>query len=84
MSKEQLNKILTKAMSDRQFLDLLLKDPKKACEGFDVSDEEIENLKKQLSEKSEAELDQRISKRKLGGGSFGDFSGPMGIDDIDI
>lgn len=84
MSQEQLNKILNKAMSDRQFLDLLLKDPKKACVGFDVTDEEIEKLKKQLSETSESELDQRVSKRKLGGGSFGDFSGPMGIDDIDI
>lgn len=84
MSQEQLNAILSKAMTDRQFLELLLKDTKKACEGFDVTEEEIEKLKKQLSETSEAELDQRISKRKLGGGSFGDFSGPMGIDDIDI
>lgn len=84
MSQEQLNAILRKATTDRKFMDLLLKDPKKACAGFKVTDAEIEQIKKQLSEKTEAGLDQRISKRKLSGGSFGDFSGPMGIDDIDI
>ena len=84
MSHEQVTLILSKAMADRKFLDLLLKDTKKACAGFNLTDKEIAQLKKQLSETADAQLDQRVSKRKLGGGSFGDFSGPMGIDDIDI
>jgi len=79
MSQEELQKIVERALNDEAFRKLLTENPKEACAGFDVTEEEIQSLADQFSGTSE-ELEARISKRKLTS-KFGGLSGPMGIED---
>ena len=81
MSKEEMEKIIKKAMEDEEFRNLLLDDPQKACEGYEITEEDFEQLVNSLKETFAGELDVRISKKGLGGKFMG-FTGPMGIDGI--
>jgi hypothetical protein len=80
MSKEEMDRIMDKALSDEAFRSKLLEDPIAACQPYDVTGEELAEIIKSCKESFAGELDARISKRKMG--RFGGFSGPMGIDDI--
>jgi len=77
MSKGTLETIVARAMEDACFRQALMADPRAACEGLDVTDEELEELGVALSAGFEGALQTRISKSKFAG-----FSGPMGIDGI--
>lgn len=45
MAAKSVEEILTRAISDRTFADLLFSDPDRAMAGYDLTDEEIEGLK---------------------------------------
>jgi hypothetical protein len=80
MSKEEMDRIIEKALTDSSFREKLLEDPITACQPYDVTGEELSEIIKSSKETFAGELDARVSKRKMG--KFGGFSGPMGIDDI--
>ncbi len=80
MSKEEMDRIIQKALSDPAFRKKLLEDPIAACQPYDITGEELSEIIRSSNETFAGELDARISKRKMG--KFGGFSGPMGIDDI--
>ena len=77
MSKQALEDLVTRAMEDSCFRQALMEDPRGACKGLDVTDEEMEELVVALSVGFEGALQTRVSKSKFAG-----FSGPMGIDGI--
>lgn len=64
-SMSKLNTIISRVVTDEQFRSSFLTDPVKACEGYDLSDAEIAELKSiNLVEISavNAELEERLSK----------------------
>jgi len=77
MAKETLEKIVARAMEDASFRQALLDNPRAACKGLDVTNDELEELAVALSVGFEGALQTRVSKSKFAG-----FSGPLGIDGI--
>jgi hypothetical protein len=77
MSKQALESVVSRAMEDNSFRQALLEDPRSACKGLDITDEEMEELAVALSVGFEGALQTRVSKSRFAG-----FSGPMGIDGI--
>jgi hypothetical protein len=71
MSQHEIERVIGRAATDSAFRQALMDDARKACEGFDLSEEEIQALEK-LDASSlstfAASLDKRIS--KTGGGGF--------------
>jgi hypothetical protein len=68
MSKEAVEAVIGKSVIDAEFRKLLLSDPQKALEGFELTDTEKAGLKSIGSETLEAmgnSLDTRSSKRRL-------------------
>jgi hypothetical protein len=66
MSKEALEKLFGKAVTDAAFRNELLSNPEKALSGYDLSDDEIKAIKamdKDSMTKFAGGLDERISKR---------------------
>jgi len=66
MSKEALEKLFGKAVTDSAFRSELLSNPEKALAGYDLSEDEIKAIKamdKDSMTKFAGGLDERISKR---------------------
>src|SRR5512136_833839 len=80
MSKEAVQAVIDKAVTDDKFREELFAHPDKALHGFDLTEDEIAGLKKIDSESMESlagSLDERISKVFIlgwqvgaGGGKF--------------
>ena len=68
MSSTNLEKIVARAVEDEKFRELLFKNPAKALEGIELTEEEITMLSSLTTEKFDAatrELEARISKNRL-------------------
>ena len=64
MSEEHVREIILKAFDDSEFRALLLSDPEKAGEGYDLTDvekENLQNIEPDLFDES-LELEERISR----------------------
>ena len=73
MTKESVKEVIVKAFSDSEYRDLLLSKPKEALEGYELSDEErdnLSNLSADLFDLDIEELEDRVSRwaTSLGGG----------------
>ena len=73
MTKESVKEVIVKAFSDSEYRDLLLSKPKEALEGYELSDEErdnLSNLSADLFDLDIEELEDRVSRWStgLGGG----------------
>lgn len=69
MSAETVQDIIIKAVTDKEYRELLFSDPDKALEEFDLTDEEIEGLKGLEREKFDVaadELEERVSRAGFG------------------
>lgn len=69
MSKEALEKLFGKAVTDSNFRKELLSNPDKALAGYDLTEDEIKAIKamdKDSMTKFAGGLDERISKRAHG------------------
>lgn len=65
MSKETVRDIISKAVSDPDFREMLINNPKQALIGFDLTEEEhkeFENLKVEDFNLDAQELEDRISR----------------------
>jgi hypothetical protein len=76
MSKEAVEAIIGKAVTDSEFREALFADPDKALEGFELTEQEVAALKAIDAETMESfagALDERISKALMafGGGLSG-------------
>jgi Ribosomally synthesized peptide prototyped by Frankia Franean1_4349. len=71
MSQHEIERVIGRAATDSAFRQALVENARQACEGFDLSEDEIQALEK-LDGSSlasfAASLDKRIS--KTGGGGF--------------
>jgi hypothetical protein len=70
MSKEAVQQIIGKAVTDAEFRNTLFADPNKALEGYDLTEQEIAGLKTLDAETMDTmagNLDERISKWKFVG-----------------
>jgi hypothetical protein len=79
MSSENVQEIITKAVTDEEYRDLLLSDPEKALEGYELTDEETASLKALERDEFEAaagELDERVSRAAYI--KFGEFRLDLG------
>ncbi len=68
MSKQAVEQILGRIVTDEDFRKLFFSNPEKALEGYDLSDEEREALletKKEDVEGFSRKLDERITKGKM-------------------
>ena len=78
MSKEVVQTIIGKAVSDIKFREALLAHPDKALQGYDLTEDEIAALKKIDAETMQSlagSLDERISKAFIMGWTFGGGGG---------
>jgi hypothetical protein len=78
MSKEAVQTVIGKAVTDSKFRQALFASPEKALKGYDLTAEEIAGLKAIDSETMESlagSLDERISKAFMVGWSVGSGSG---------
>ena len=74
MSKEAVEQVIGKAVSDTKFREALFANPDKALHGYDLTEEEIAGLKKIDAESMESMaggLDERISKAFIIGWTIG-------------
>jgi hypothetical protein len=65
MSKESVEAIITRAMEEQEYRELLLSDPEKALEGYQLSVEEsalFENLETLAFDDMMGELGERVSR----------------------
>lgn len=65
MTTEAVQEIITKAVTDEEFRNLLLSDPEKALEGYELADEEtiaLKALEREEFEAAASELDERVSR----------------------
>jgi hypothetical protein len=68
MSKEVVQQIIGRAVTDAEFRNNLFADPDKALEGYDLTEQEIAGLKTLDAETMDTmagNLDERISKWKV-------------------
>jgi hypothetical protein len=68
MSEEQLIEVISRAVVEAEFRTLLINEPEKALEGFDLSAEEIEllkNIELATIESVSNELEERVSRAGL-------------------
>ena len=75
MSAETVQEIIIKAVEDEDYRELLLSDPDKVLEGFDLSDEEVSSLKaveRDQFDEVAGELEERVS--RAGFVKIGEFS----------
>jgi len=78
MSKEAVQAVISKAVSDDKFREMLFASPDKALQGYDLTEDEIAALKKIDAETMQSlagDLDERISKAFIIGWSFGTGGG---------
>ena len=78
MSKEAVQKVIGKAVTDSKFREALFANPDKALQGHDLTDDEIAGLKKIDAETMESmagSLDERISKAFIMGWTVGGGGG---------
>jgi hypothetical protein len=69
MSKENVQTIIGRAISEPEFRTLLFNEPAKALAGYELTDEEAQSLKSLDQEKFDLaanQVDERISKSGLG------------------
>jgi len=74
MSKEAVQAVISKAVSDDKFRETLFASPDKALQGYDLTEDEVAALKKIDAETMQSlagDLDERISKAFIIGWSFG-------------
>lgn len=65
MSEKDVQFLIGRAVTDSAFRQLLFTDPKKAMQGYELTEEEIESIKRIEQEQFEdiaGELDERISR----------------------
>lgn len=65
MAKDDVARIIGRAVMDKEFAEILLKNPEEAVKGFDLTPEELEAIKamkKESVEKLSDSLDKRIVK----------------------
>jgi hypothetical protein len=65
MSKESVQTVIGKAVTESEFRELLFANPDEALEGYELTDEEVKALKSVDAETMESfagDLDERISK----------------------
>ena len=77
MSEEQFVEVIGKALLDPQFRKSLVGDPDNTVEGYDLTDEEMQLLKKIKLEALESlgtELEERVSRVGLNPFSVGEMS----------
>ena len=73
MSAETVQEIIVKAVTDKEYRELLFSDPEKALENFELTDEEATALKEMEREKFDvvaSKLEERISKAGFGLGGM--------------
>jgi hypothetical protein len=78
MSKEAVQAVIAKAVSDDKFREALFANPDKALQGHDLTEDEIAGLKKIDAETMESmagSLDERISKAFVIGWTIGGGGG---------
>ena len=79
MSAETVQEIIIKAVTDKEYRELLFSDPDKALESIELTEEEVAALKSLEREQFDAvlgELEERVSRAGFGlGGSRGAFKG---------
>jgi len=78
MSKEVVQAVISKAVSDDKFREALFANPDHALQGYDLTEDEIAALKKIDSETMQAlagNLDERISKAFVIGWTIGGGGG---------
>ena len=83
MSKENVEQIIGKAVVDGEYRELLLSEPDKALEGYELTEEESTALKGIEREKLDAvvtEIEERISRAGLSFTSVGFLSDPQRVD----
>jgi len=81
MADARIEEICERAVSDADFRQRLLADPRSACAEYGLNEAELEQLAASCQEAFAGELDARISKKRIGA-KFAGFTGPMGIDGI--
>jgi hypothetical protein len=78
MSKEAVQTVISKAVSDDKFREALFANPDKALDGYDLTEDEIAALKHIDAESMQSltgSLDERISKAFIIGWSVGSGGG---------
>jgi hypothetical protein len=78
MSKEAVQAVISKAVSDDKFREALFADPDRALHGYDLTEDEIAALKKIDAESMQSltgNLDERISKAFIVGWTVGGGGG---------
>ncbi len=74
MSAETVQEIIVKAVTDKEYRELLFSDPDRALENFELTDEEVTALKELEREQFDAvegELEERVSRAGFGLGRVG-------------
>lgn len=84
MSKEAVQAVIGKAVTDSEFREALFANPEEVLEGYDLTEDEIAALKSIDAETIESfagALDERISKAYIAGAGFGggEEPGEMGL-----
>jgi hypothetical protein len=75
MSKEAVQAVIGKAVTESEFRELLFANPDEALEGYELTEEEMAALKAIDAETMESfagDLDERISRALMAGAGFGD------------
>jgi hypothetical protein len=78
MSKEAVQAVIGKAVTESEFRELLFANPEEALEGFELTEEEMAALKAIDAETMESfagDLDERISKSLIGSVAGEAFAG---------
>jgi hypothetical protein len=81
MTKEAVQAVIGKAVTETEFRELLFANPDEALEGYELTDEEMAALKAIDAETMESfagDLDERISKAFIAAGFGGAGSGTAG------
>jgi hypothetical protein len=74
MSKEAVQAVIGKAVTESEFRELLFANPDEALEGYELTDEEMAALKAidaEIMESFAGDLDERISKALIAAGFGG-------------
>jgi hypothetical protein len=75
MSREAVQAVIGKAVTESEFRELLFANPDEALEGYELTEEEVAALKAIDAETMESfagDLDERISRMLIAGAGFGD------------